>query len=54
MSAHERGMAAVELNVRYLKELRAGDLDQETHRAVPFPEEIAVRARDHLVDDPET
>ncbi len=53
MSAHDRGMAAVELNVRYLKELRAGDLDQEAHRAVPFPEEIA-GARDHLVDDPET
>ncbi len=90
---HNRGMAAVEMNVRYLKELRAGDLvsvcsgvlrvggrsidlvqemrlgeagdlaavmrvtavhlDREAHRAVPLPEEIAARAREHLVDYPE-
>ncbi len=89
---HNRGMAAVEMNVRYLKALRAGDLvsvrsgvlkvggrsldvvqemrlgeagevaavmrvtavhlDREAHRAVPFPEEIAVRARELLIDDP--
>ncbi len=48
--AHDRGMAAVEMNVRYLKELRAGDLDREARRAVPFPEEIAARARELLVD----
>ncbi len=92
--AHNRGMAAVEMNVRYLKELGAGDLvsvrsgilrvggrsldlvqemrlgeagelaavekitavhlDREAHRAVPFPEDIAARARDLLVDYPET
>ena len=92
--AHKRGMAAVEMNVRYLKELGAGDLvsvrsgvlkvgerlldlvqemrlgeagelaavmratavhlDREAHRAVPFPEEIAARARELLVDYPET
>ncbi len=91
---HNRGMAAVEMNVRYLKDLGAGDLvsvhsgvlkvgersldvvqemrlgetgelaavmrvtavhlDREAHRAVPFPEEIAARARDHSVDDSET
>ncbi len=91
---HKRGMAAVEMNIRYLKELGAGDLvsvrsgvlrvgrrsidlvqemrlgeagdlaavekitavhlDREVRRAVPFPEDIAARARDHLVDDPET
>ena len=90
---HGRGMAAVEMNVRYLKELRAGDLvsvrsgvlrvggrsidvvqemrlgeagelaavqkitavhlDRAAHRAVPFPENIAARAREHLVDYPE-
>ena len=89
---HHRGMAAVEMNVRYLKELGAGDLvsvrsgvlkvgghtldlvqemrlgeagelaavmrvtavhlDREARRAVPFPEEIAARARALLVDDP--
>ncbi len=65
MSAHDRGMATVEMNVRYLKglgavELAAGmrvtaeHLNREAHRAVPFPGEIAARARDHLVDDPET
>ena len=87
---HNRGMAAVEMNVRYLKELHAGDLvtvrsgvlrvggrsldvvqemrlgeagelvavmkitavhlDREARRAVPFPEAIAARAREHLVD----
>ncbi len=91
---HNRGMAAVEMNVRYLKELGAGDLvsvrsgvlkvggrtldlvqemrlgeagelaavmrvtavhlDREARRAVPFPEEIAARARALLVDDPKT
>jgi acyl-CoA thioester hydrolase len=91
---HDRGMAAVQMNIRYLKELGAGDLvsvrsgvlrvggrsielvqemrlgeagnlaavekitavhlDREARRAVPFPEDIAARARDHLVDDPET
>ncbi len=90
---HSRGMAAVEMNLRYLKELDAGDLvsvrsgllkvggrsldvvqemrlgeagelaavqkitavhlDREARRAVPFPDEIAARARDHLVDYPE-
>jgi acyl-CoA thioesterase FadM len=29
-------------------------LDREAHRAVPFPEEIAARARERLVDYPET
>ncbi len=29
-------------------------LDREARRAVPFPEEIAARARDHSVDDSET
>ncbi|MHA1153578.1 MAG: acyl-CoA thioesterase [Alphaproteobacteria bacterium] len=92
--AHKRGMAAVEMNIRYLKELGAGDLvsvrsgllrvggrsidlvqemrlgeagelaavmkitavhlDREAHRAVPFSEEIAARAREYLVDYPET
>ena len=91
---HNRGMAAVEMNVRYLKELGAGDLvsvrsgvlkvggptldlvqemrlgeagelaavmrvtavhlDREARRAVPFPKEIAARARALLVDDPKT
>ena len=91
---HQRGMAAVEMNIRYLKELGAGDLvsvrsgllkvggrsidlvqemrlgeageltavqkitavhlDREARRAVPFPEEIAARARALLVDDPKT
>ncbi len=90
---HNRGMAAVEMHLRYLKELRAGDLvsvrsgvlrvggrsldlvqemrlgeagelaavqkitavhlDRQAHRAVPFPEDIAARARAHLVPDPE-
>ncbi len=90
---HNRGMAAVEMHIRYLKELHAGDLvsvrsgllrvggrsidlvqemrlgeagelaavekitavhlDREARRAVPFPEAIAARARDHLVDYPE-
>ena len=65
MSAHNRGMAAVELNVRYLKELGVGELaavmrvkaaylDREALSAAPFPEEVAARARDHLVDDSET
>jgi acyl-CoA thioester hydrolase len=94
MREHDRGMAAVQMNIRYLKELGAGDLvsvrsgvlrvggrsielmqemrlgeagelaavekitavhlDREARRAVPFPEDIAARARDHLVDDPET
>ena len=89
---HRRGMAAVEMNIRYLKELGAGDLvsvrsgllkvggrsidviqemrlgeageltavqkitavhlDREARRAVPFPEAIAARAREHLVDYP--
>lgn len=91
---HKRGMAAVEMNIRYLKELGAGDLvsvrsgvlkvgarsldliqemrlgeagelaavmkvtavhlDREARRAVAFPEEIAARAREHLVDYPGT
>ncbi len=90
---HKRGMAAVEMNIRYLKELGAGDLvsvrsgvlrvggrsidlvqemrlgeagdlaavekitavhlDREVRRAVPFPEDIAARARDRLIDYPE-
>ncbi len=65
MSAHDRGMATVEMNVRYLKELGAGEpaavmrvtavhLDRVARRAVPFPEEIAARVRDNLVDYPET
>lgn len=88
-----RGMAAVETNIKYFKELRAGDLvtvrsgllkvsdkslhllqemregeagelaavmravavhiDRETRRAVPFPEEVAARAREFLVADAE-
>ena len=88
-----RGMAAVETNIKYFKELRAGDLvtvrsgllkvggkslhmvqemregeagelaavmravavhiDREARRAVPFPEEVAARARDFLVADAE-
>ncbi len=65
MSAHDRGMAAVEMTVRYLKELEAVELaagmrvtavhlNREARRAGPVSEEAAVRARDHLVDDPET
>ncbi len=90
---HGRGMAAVEMNIRYLKELGAGDLvsvrsgllrvggrsldlvqemrlgeageltavqkitavhlDRQARRAAPFPEEVAARAREHLVDYPE-
>ena len=64
MIAPSPGGMAVEMNVRYLKELGAGELaavmrvtavhlDREAHCAVPFPEEITARARDHLVDDPE-
>ncbi len=90
---HNCGMAAVEMNVRYLKELGAGDpvsvrsgvlkvggcsldvvqemrlgeagelvavmravavhMDRAARRAVPFPAEIAARARNLIVDDPE-
>jgi acyl-CoA thioester hydrolase len=90
---HGRGMAAVEMNIRYLKQLGAGDLvsvrsgllrvggrsldlvqemrlgeageltavqkitavhlDRQAGRAVPFPEEVAAGAREHLVDYPE-
>lgn len=89
-----RGMAAVEMNIRYLRELQAGDLvvvrsgvllvkektlrliqemtngetgelaavqdivavhlDRENRKAVPFPAEIAERARDALVTRRET
>ncbi len=34
-------------------QVTAVHLDREAHRAVPFPEKIAARARDHLVDYPE-
>ena len=90
---HNCGMAAVEMNIRYLKELHAGDLvtvrsgllkvggrrlelvqemrlgeagelavvekitavhlDRQARRAVPFPEEIAARARACPLDYPE-
>ncbi len=40
------GLAAVE-------KITAVHLDREARRAVPFPEAIAARAREHLVDYPE-
>jgi acyl-CoA thioester hydrolase len=93
MREHKRGMAAVEMNIKYKRELHAGDLivvrsgvltvsgrslrmlhemtngetgevaavqetvavhlDREARRAIPFPEEIAARARAHIVVPPE-
>ena len=93
MREHKRGMAAVEMNIKYKRELYAGDLiivrsgvlsvterslrmvhemtngetgevaavqeavavhlDREARRAVPFPEEIASRARARIVAPPE-
>ncbi len=93
MRERKRGMAAVEMNIKYKRELYAGDLiivrsgvlsvterslrmvhemtngetgevaavqeavavhlDREARRAVPFPEEIASRARARIVAPPE-
>ena len=94
MRERKRGMAAVEMNIKYKRELYAGDLivvrsgvlavtgrslrmlhemtngetgevaavqeavavhlDREARRAIPFPEEIAARARAHFIAPPET
>ncbi|MDH3594973.1 MAG: thioesterase family protein [Rhodospirillales bacterium] len=94
MRERKRGMAAVEMNIKYKRELYAGDLivvrsgvlavtakslrmlhemtngetgevaaiqeavavhlDREARRAIPFPEEIAARARARIVTPPET
>jgi hypothetical protein len=35
-----------------VQKITAVHLDRQAQRAVPFPEDIAARARDHLVDDP--
>jgi acyl-CoA thioester hydrolase len=92
MREHQRGMAAVEQNIRYKHELRPGDLvaiysgiveikeksirfvhelrneetgevaavtvitgvhmDMKTRRACPFPEEIATRGKEVVIEEP--
>jgi acyl-CoA thioester hydrolase len=92
MREQNRGMAAVEMNIRYLAEMHAGDLiavragivkvgekslhvmqqmrnaetgavaaewravavhlDRATRRGIPFPPEVAVRARSMIVTPP--